>query len=95
MKNYSLHAIGAGACLSPLRGCIVELNGERIPEMVFFRLFGQYPARRPLKLGMVTLCPNCHYLAHYYLRQNKGEKFKQLTHLLNKLQEAPAKSPNL
>lgn len=54
MKNYSLHAIGAAACLLPLLGCIVELNGERIPEMVFFRPFGQYPAQQPLKLGMNT-----------------------------------------
>ena len=44
---------------------------------------------------LITLCPNCHYLAHYYLRQRNGNLFKQLSHLLNKLQEAPAKSPNL
>lgn len=36
---------------------------------------------------LVTLCPNCHYLAHYYLRQNNGHKFKQLSHLLDKLKE--------
>lgn len=32
---------------------------------------------------LVTLCPTCHYLAHYWLR--KSDKFKQLDHLLSKL----------
>jgi 5-methylcytosine-specific restriction protein B len=51
--------------------------------------------RKSTPNDFVTLCPNCHYLAHYYLRQNNGEIFKQCTQLLNKLQETPVKSPNL
>ena len=35
---------------------------------------------------LVTLCPNCHYLAHYLLRQKKtGEQYKKLEPLLSKL----------
>ncbi len=35
---------------------------------------------------LVTLCPNCHYLAHYQLRDKKhGDEFKQLDVLLKKL----------
>ncbi len=32
---------------------------------------------------LITLCPNCHYLAHYWLRQS--DRFKQLPELLSKL----------
>ena len=35
---------------------------------------------------LVTLCPNCHYLAHYLLRQKKdGDQYKVLENLLIKL----------
>ncbi len=33
---------------------------------------------------LVTLCPNCHYLAHYWLR--KSDRYKNLGELLKKLQ---------
>ncbi len=33
---------------------------------------------------LVTLCPNCHYIAHYWLRQS--EKYKDREELLRKLQ---------
>lgn len=33
---------------------------------------------------LVTLCPNCHYLAHYWLRKNA--RYKNKTELLKKLQ---------
>lgn len=36
---------------------------------------------------LVTLCPNCHYLAHYQLRDKKhGDDYKQIDTLLEKLQ---------
>jgi len=34
---------------------------------------------------LITLCPNCHYLAHYLLRQKGGGKYKVETTLLRKL----------
>ena len=37
------------------------------------------------KIGdLITLCPNCHYLAHYWLRQD-FQRFKKLEPLLEKL----------
>lgn len=36
---------------------------------------------------LVTLCPNCHYLAHYWLR--KSDRYKNLGELLKKLQSSP------
>ncbi|MEW8027472.1 MAG: HNH endonuclease [Candidatus Thiodiazotropha endolucinida] len=35
---------------------------------------------------LVTLCPNCHYLAHYWLRRN--DRYKNLDELLKKLQSS-------
>ncbi|MEW8143417.1 MAG: HNH endonuclease [Candidatus Thiodiazotropha endolucinida] len=35
---------------------------------------------------LVTLCPNCHYLAHYWLR--KSDRYKNLEELLKKLQSS-------
>lgn len=37
---------------------------------------------------LVTLCPNCHYLAHYFLRDKKhGDSFKELPVLIDKLRK--------
>lgn len=36
---------------------------------------------------LVTLCPNCHYLAHYWLR--KSDRYKNVGELLKKLQSTP------
>lgn len=36
---------------------------------------------------LVTLCPNCHYLAHHLLRLRRGNKYKQQDTLLDKLAE--------
>lgn len=35
---------------------------------------------------LVTLCPNCHYLAHYWLR--KSDRYKSLGELIKKLQSS-------
>ncbi len=45
---------------------------------------GEYQHPKDTKLAdLVTLCPTCHYLAHYWLR--KSPRFKSLEPLLNKL----------
>lgn len=45
---------------------------------------GEYKRPQETKLDdLVTLCPTCHYLAHYWLRQNN--RYKQLEMLLAKL----------
>jgi hypothetical protein len=37
---------------------------------------------------LITLCPNCHYLAHYFLRDKKhGDSFKELPVLIDKLRK--------
>ena len=36
---------------------------------------------------LVTLCPNCHYLAHYWLRTDNGDRYKKREELLFKLKE--------
>ena len=36
---------------------------------------------------LITLCPNCHYLAHYLLRLRKGDDYKDREVLLTKLRE--------
>ncbi len=41
---------------------------------------------------LVTLCPNCHYLAHYWLR--KSDRYKNLTELLKKLQSSESMGSN-
>ncbi len=45
--------------------------------------------RRKTKLeDLVTLCPNCHYLAHHFLRDKKrGDTYKTLSILLAKLEK--------
>lgn len=48
--------------------------------------------QRPKKTqldDLVTLCPNCHYLAHYWLR--KSDRYKNLKTLLSKLKQTPVK----
>lgn len=42
------------------------------------------PGKTSIK-DLVTLCPNCHYLAHYWLR--KKDKYKNLDELIHKLQK--------
>mgnify|MGYP000894953019 CR=1 FL=1 len=43
--------------------------------------------RKSTPEDLVTLCPNCHYLAHYLLRQKKtGDRYKMLDALLTKLE---------
>lgn len=76
------------------RACAFYFKGE-IVHAHHLDPLAERERRKSTANDFVTLCPNCHYLAHYYLRQRNGDRFKQLTHLLNKLQEAPAKSPNL
>ncbi len=45
--------------------------------------------RTTKKDDLVTLCPNCHYLAHHFLRDKKlGHTFKSLAILLAKLEKA-------
>lgn len=34
---------------------------------------------------LITLCPNCHYIAHYHLRQDSGDQYKDRETLLKKL----------
>lgn len=47
----------------------------------------EYKRPKETKLeDLITLCPTCHYLAHYWL--GKNSKFKQLKSLLWKLREA-------
>lgn len=40
---------------------------------------------------LITLCPNCHYLAHYLLRQKKGDRFKRVDPLLGELKKLKRK----
>lgn len=45
----------------------------------------EYKRPRETKLkDLLTLCPTCHYLAHYWLRESPA-RFKRLEHLLAKL----------
>jgi hypothetical protein len=46
--------------------------------------------RKSTPSDLVTLCPNCHYLAHFQLRQKKiGDQYKVLDALLTKLRSLP------
>lgn len=46
--------------------------------------------RKTKKDDLVTLCPNCHYLAHFFLRQKpNGSKFKNREVLMQQLQKVP------
>lgn len=38
-----------------------------------------------LPKDLITLCPNCHYIAHYHLRKKNGAKYKDRETLLEKL----------
>lgn len=40
---------------------------------------------------LITLCPNCHYLAHYLLRQENNDRYKLLLPLLSSLKKIHAK----
>lgn len=52
---------------------------------------GEYQRPKDTKLAdLVTLCPNCHYLAHYWLR--KSTEFKNLAPLISKLKAAACRS---
>jgi hypothetical protein len=42
--------------------------------------------RPETKRSLSTLCPNCHYLAHYLLRKDRGPKYKKVEPLLTALQ---------
>jgi predicted HNH restriction endonuclease len=41
---------------------------------------------------LITLCPNCHYLAHFYLRDRPGPFYKNRERLLKKLHSVFNKS---
>lgn len=43
--------------------------------------------RETVSEDLITLCPNCHYIAHYYLRQKNGNDYKSRERLLKKLKE--------
>lgn len=50
---------------------------------------GEYKRPQETKLDdLITLCPTCHYLAHYWLRKNN--RYKQLETLLAKLKTSNA-----
>lgn len=58
--------------------------GDQIVHVHHLDPLSEYKRPKETKLeDLVTLCPNCHYLAHYWLREDT--QFKRLEPLLEKL----------
>jgi len=67
------------------RACEFHFKGQ-IVQAHHLDPLAERERRKSTPDDLVTLCPNCHYLAHYLLRQKKtGERYKKLELLLSEL----------
>jgi hypothetical protein len=75
------------------RGCDFHFRNE-IVHAHHLDPLAERARRKTSPDDLVTLCPNCHYLAHYQLRQDNGDQFKKLDTLLTKLSSLHRKKLN-